>query len=683
MPELLLEILSEEIPARMQSKAADDLKRLVMDALKDAGLEFSRADAFSTPRRLALVVDGLPTKTPDMKGERKGPKTDAPPQALAGFKRSLPEGAAIVEQETPSGTVLFASWVAAGREAREVLAECLPNVLRDLPWPKSMRWATHDLRWVRPIVSLIALFDGAPVAFEFGAVTAGAETRGHRFLASDAFAVSDFASYKAKLMDAKVLLDPVARRERITKEAAKLVQAEGLTLKDDPGLLNEVTGLVEWPVVYMGSIDEAFMDLPAEALITSMKKHQRYFSCLDSGGKLASRFIVVANTETTDGGTEVVAGNERVLRARLSDAKFFWDTDRKTPLEQRVFTLKDRVFHAKLGSLAEKVARMEVLAADFANYVPGADVDQVRRVARLAKADLSSGMVAEFANLQGVMGRYYALSDGEPEAVAEAIAEHYAPQGPSDNCPTAPASICVALADKIDSLVGFFSINEKPTGSKDPFALRRAALGVIRLILENELRLPLMEAFAKGHKLIGSGDNPANEVMTFFADRLKVHLRQRGILHDRIDAVFALGGEDDLVRLMARVGALTEFLATEDGENLLTAYRRAANILKIEEKKGEGTYDGEARPDQFVQAEEAHLYAGLGDADRAIADAVTNEDFAAAMKAVAALREPVDAFFDNVTVNVDDALLRENRLKLLNQIRSALGGLADFSKIEG
>jgi len=394
MPELLLEILSEEIPARMQAKAADDLKRLVTDSLKDAGLAFSRAESFATPRRLALIVDGLPAKTPCMKGERKGPKTDALKQAVAGFKRSLPKGAVIEERETPKGTVLFASWEEAGRDVRGVLIECLPDALRGLPWPKSMRWATHETRWVRPIESLIALFDGEVVAFEFGAVPTGAETRGHRFLAGDAFAVSDFANYKAKLMEANVMLDPMARRDLIRTEATKLAKAEGLTVKDDPSLLNEVMGLVEWPVVYMGTIDDAFMDVPAEALITSMKKHQKYFSCLDADGNLASRFIVVANTETTDGGKEVVAGNERVLRARLSDAKFFWDTDRMTSLENRVPALKDRVFHARLGSLAEKVTRMEALTSDLAQYVPGVDVNQASRVARLAKADLSSGMVA-------------------------------------------------------------------------------------------------------------------------------------------------------------------------------------------------------------------------------------------------------------------------------------------------
>lgn len=683
MGELLLEILSEEIPARMQARASEELKKSVCAALKDAGLEFSAAEAYATPRRLALVVDGIATHTPDIKGERKGPKIDAPEQAVAGFKRSLPEGAVIEERETPKGSVLFATWEEAGRDTRAVLAESLGEAFRGLPWPKSMRWATHELRWVRPLHSLIALFDGEVIPFTFGPVATGAETRGHRFLSGAAFGVSGFADYRAKLAEAKVTLDPSERRDLIAREATRLAEAEGLTLKNDPGLLDEVTGLVEWPVVYMGTIDDAFMDVPAEALITSMKSHQKYFSCLDAAGNLANRFIVVANTETTDGGKAVIAGNERVLRARLSDAKFFWDQDRKAPLADKLPALKDRIFHAKLGSVAEKVDRMAALAAELSGHVPGSDAEQVRRAAHLAKADLSSGMVGEFADLQGVIGRYYALNDGEPEPVAAAIADHYAPQGPNDACPSAPVSVCVALADKIDSLVGFFAIDEKPTGSKDPFALRRAALGVIRLILENQLRLPLTHVIATAGALVGQDADVRDDLMKFFADRLKVHLKERGILHDRIDAVFALGGEDDLVRLLARVDALTDFLGTDDGGNLLTAYRRAANILKIEEKKDDRAFDGNVEPDRFVQDEEVNLNAGLTEAGTAIADAVTAEDFAGAMKAVAGLRGPVDAFFDHVTVNADDAGLRENRLKLLNQIRVALDGVADFSKIEG
>ncbi len=683
MPELLLELLSEEIPARMQKRAAADLKRLVCDGLKAAGLEFSSAEAYVTPRRLALLVDGLPEKQPDVSEERRGPRADAPEKAMAGFKGSLPDGAVIEERETPKGTFLFAVVDIKGRESNDVLAELLPKALGDLPWPKSMRWADYEMRWVRPIHSLIAVFNGGDVPFLFGAVEAGKSTVGHRFLAPDAIEVADFADYKQKLLDVKVMLDPAERRAHIQGGADKLAAAEGLSVKDDPGLLDEVTGLVEWPVVYMGAIDDEFMDVPPEVLITSMKSHQKYFSCLDSDGNLANRFIVVANTETTDGGKQVVAGNERVLRARLSDAKFFWDQDRKSSLSSKAPALKDRVFHAKLGSMDEKVDRVQALAADIAVHVEGADKDRVRSAARLAKADLSTGMVGEFPDLQGVVGRYYAIHDGESAEVADAIAEHYSPLGPNDDCPSKPVSVCVSLADKIDSLVGFFAIDEKPTGSKDPFALRRAALGVIRLVLENGLRLPLAPEFAKGAELYGADNNPSDDLLVFFADRLKVHLKERGVRHDAIDAVFALGGEDDLVRLMARVDALSDFLASDDGENLLTAYRRAANILKIEEKKDSRRFDGAVDEGAFEQEEERTLHAGLAEAGPAIAKAVDDEDFAAAMAALAALRGPVDAFFDEVTVNADDTALRENRLKLLNEIRTALGGVADFSKLEG
>jgi len=684
MPELLLEILSEEIPARMQTKAADDLKRLVTAGLKDAGLEFSSAQAYATPRRLALVVDGIPEKQPDISEERRGPKVDAPDKAIQGFLGAVGLTMAEVEtRQTDKGLFLFAKIEKIGRATPDVLTELLPKAFGDLPWPKSMRWASHDLRWVRAIHSIAAVFDKDIVPVTFGPVDAAALTVGHRFLAPETITVTDFNDYKSQLAAAKVMLDPADRRKLILTEATKLAEAKGLTLKDDIGLLNEVTGLVEWPVVYMGSIDDEFMDVPPEVLITSMKSHQKYFSCLDKAGNLANRFIVVANTETTDGGTQVVAGNERVLRARLSDAKFFWDQDRKTSLSAKAPALKDRVFHAKLGTVDEKVDRMQALAADIAPNVPGADKDRVRSAARLAKADLSSGMVAEFPDLQGIMGRYYAIHDGESDEVAQAIAEHYAPQGPNDTCPTNPVGVSVSLADKIDSLVGFFAIDEKPTGSKDPFALRRAALGVIRLILENDLRLPLLTVFRTSAKLYEFTGDPADDLLAFFADRLKVHLKERGVLHDRIDAVFALGGEDDLLRLMARVDALTEFLATDDGGNLLTAYRRAANILKIEEKKDGRAYDAGADAGLFEQPEETALHDALVQAGTAIASAVGEEDFTGAMKAVAGLRAPVDAFFDQVTVNADDAALRENRLKVLNQIRTALEGVADFSKIEG
>ncbi len=687
MPELLLEILSEEIPARMQARAADDLKRLVTDGLKAGGLAYTKADAYVTPRRLALVIDGLPEQQADVSEEKRGPRADAPEKAIAGFKSSLPEGAVIEERATDKGTFLFAVVDKKGAATKDVLGDLVSKAIGELPWPKSMRWASHTTRWVRPVHSMVCLFGGAALPATLGPVTAANETRGHRFMAPKPFAVTDFADYKAKLMGACVILDPAERKARIEADAKALAKKAGLTLKDDPALLDEVTGLVEWPVVHMGMIDDAFMDVPPEVLVTSMRSHQKYFSCLDKSGALANRFIVVANRETAGDGAQVIAGNERVLRARLSDAKFFWDQDRAQTLASRAPALKDRVFHAKLGTLDEKVDRMQALAAEIADFMPGADKDKVRSAARLAKADLSTGMVGEFPELQGIMGRYYARHDGESAEVAYAIAEHYSPLGPTDACPTKPASVCVALADKIDTLVGFFAIDEKPTGSKDPYALRRAALGVIRLVLENKLRMPLARVFGLAHKQIGKGAMPSDDLLAFFADRLKVHLREQGVRHDLIDAVFAqgekTGGEDDLVRLMARVDALKDFLASEDGGNLLTAYRRAANILKIEEKKDGREYRDAPDAAKFAAPEEKALAAELDNAGPAIGKAVAAEDFAAAMKALAGLRAPVDAFFDKVTVNADDPALRENRLKLLSGIRSALDGVADFSKIEG
>ena len=683
MSELLLEILSEEIPARMQARAADDLKRLMTEGLKAAGLEFSSADAYVTPRRLALVIDGLPDKQPDVSEEKRGPNVNAPEQAINGFKGSLPEGAVIEERETPKGVFLFAQVDTKGAATADVLIAIVSKAMASLAWPKSMRWAAYAERWVRPVHSLICLFDGNVVPAQLGAISAAQATLGHRFLASGLIAVTDFADYKQKLFDAKVMLDPTERRAKIDADAQALCDKAGLTLKDDPGLLDEVTGLVEWPVVYMGQIDDDYMDLPDEVLSTSMRSHQKYFSTLDSDDKLANRFIVVANTETLDGGKQVIAGNERVLRARLSDAKFFWDQDRAVKLETRVDALKDRVFHAKLGNLFEKVARVEALAAEIAQHVDGADAATVKRAARLAKADLSTGMVGEFPELQGVMGRYYALNDGEDAAVADAVAEHYAPQGPNDTCPTAPVSVCVALADKINTLVGFFAIDEKPTGSKDPYALRRAALGVIRLVLENGLRIPLLDVFTHAHGQLGTGDDPSVDLMTFFADRLKVHLREQGVRHDLIDAVMALGNEDDLVRLVARVHALQGFLGTDDGANLLTAYKRAANILRIEEKKEDKTYGGESSIDAAVEPEEHDLINAITTHGPKILSAISREDFKAAMALMAEFRAPVDAYFDKVTVNADDPDVRENRLKTLAHVRRAMDQVADFSKIEG
>lgn len=688
MADLFLEILSEEIPARMQARAADDLKRLVTTGLKDAGLSFDSVESLVTPRRLVLAADGLPEKTPDIEDERKGPATTAPEKAQEGFRRSLPEGARVEEREMKKGTFFFAVVSIKGRETLDVLAEVLPKALADLGWPKSMKWGTNDTRWVRPLHRIVALFNGAVVPFDFGTVAAGNSTLGHRFLAPGDVTVEGFADYKDKLRAAKVMVDAAERKALIAADAAKLAAAEGLTVKDDEGLLNEVTGLVEWPVVKMGRIDDEFMGVPDEVLSTAMRAHQKYFSCLDGDGKLANRFIVVANTEASDGGAQLVAGNERVLRARLSDAKFFWDNDRQKDLSSFVPKLKDIVFHAKMGTVADKVDRFQALAVELSANIDGADADTVRTAAGLAKADLVSEMVYEFPELQGIMGRYYALGNGEDAAVADAVAEHYSPLGPNDDCPAKPASVAVALADKIDTLVGFWGIDEKPTGSKDPFALRRAALGVIRLILENNLRLPLAKTFGAANAQYGNANNgnadgfKAQDLMGFFADRLKVHLKEQGVRHDLIDAVFSLGDEDDLVRLLARVDALKGFVDSDDGANLLTAYKRAANILKIEEKK-DGPHNGPVDSAALAQAEEKELQERLAAVNAETKPLLEQEDFAGAMKVLSTLRGPVDAFFDQVTVNADDQALRANRLRLLASIRTLMGDIADFSKIEG
>lgn len=699
MPELLIELFSEDIPARMQARAADDLKTLVTAKLAAAGLTVERAVAHSTPRRLTLVLDGLPERTADVREEKKGPRVGSPDAAVQGFLKSA--GLSHLDQcerrDTGKGVFWFAVVEKAGRDTAVVLAEVIPAAVAELPWPKSMRWATGQTRWVRPLHSVLAVFGGRTLE---GTVDLGGglgrlafvnTTRGHRFLSPEPFAVEGFADYAQRLRYAHVVLDREERKARIKADAERLCADAGLTLSPDDGLLEEVCGLVEWPVVLIGRIDEAFMDVPAEVLITSMRTHQKYFAVLDAEGRMAPRFIVVANMATADGGAAVVAGNERVLRARLSDAKFFWDQDRRTGLEERVPALADITFHARLGTVAEKVTRMQALAGELARAI-GADVDAASRAALLAKADLVTGVVGEFPEVQGIMGRYYALGEGERGEVADAIAEHYKPLGPADRCPSAPVSVAVSLADKLDTLVGFFAIDEKPTGSKDPYALRRAALGVIRLIVENGLRLPLLEVFASAHRLYaatpaGGGLAPAAgvaaELLAFFADRLKVVLRDRGVRHDLIDAVFALGGEDDLVRLLARVDALQTFVGSEDGANLLTAYKRASNIVRIEEKKDGAAHDQPVDPTRLAQDEEKALFAALTAALERTRPLLAAEDFAAAMAALAGLRAPVDAFFDKVTVNADDRGLRANRLRLLSQIRATLNAVADFSRIEG
>lgn len=692
MAELLLELFSEEIPARMQARAADDLKRLVTDGLKAAGLEFAKAEAFVTPRRLTLVVDGLPVAQPDVREERKGPRVGSPEGAIAGFLKAAgidSLDACEIRSDPKKGDYYVAIAEKKGAATVTVLPSVLQAAISQLPWPKSMRWADHGVRWVRPLHSILCLFDGATVPVVFGPVTASNATRGHRFLAPAPFAPKDFADYAAKLRVAKVMLDAAERRAVIKAEAEKLTAAEGLTVKADEGLLGEVGGLIEWPVVRMGRIDAAFMGLPPEVLATSMRAHQKYFSTLDKAGKLAPYFVVVANNETADGGAQIVRGNERVLRARLSDAKFFWEQDRKRRLESRVERLAERIFHAKLGSDRKRVSRLCELAKAIAGHVSGADVKEAERAALLCKADLGSEMVGEFPELQGVMGRYYALNDGETPAIADAIAEHYSPQGPGDACPSKPLSVAVALADKIDTLVGFFAIGEKPTGSKDPFALRRAALGVIRLIVENGLRLPLTQVFEAARGLYaGQGVAQASsldvkELLEFFADRLKVHLREKGVRHDLISAVFAVGGEDDFVRLLARVDALAKFLASEDGADLLTAFRRAANIVRIEEKKDGANYASAADKALLKQGEEIELNGKIGEIMPLVAEEIRRERFNEAMSILARLRGPVDAFFDEVTVNCDEPALRKNRLRLLSTVRSALTEVADFSLIEG
>ncbi len=714
MAELLLELFSEEIPARMQPRAGEDLARLVGDGLKAAGLDYESARTFATPRRLTLVIDGLPGRSPDVCEEKRGPRVGAPDQAIQGFLRGA--GLASIDQadvvsDPKKGDFYVARLEQRGRPAGDVVAEVVPAVIRSFPWPKSMRWGSGHLRWVRPLHSILCLLDGKLVRFEVDGLKSGRETRGHRFMAPKSFSVSDFDDYAQKLRKACVILDPAERRDIILKSAKRLARNR-LTLVEDEALLLENAGLTEWPVPLMGSFDEAFLDVPPEVLITAMKSHQKYFSLRDPAhaGDLANRFIMVANLEAGDKGKAIAAGNERVIRARLSDAKFFWDQDRKVQLEARVIKLKDIVFHEKLGSQYERVQRLRQLARALAPMV-GASEDETERAAILAKADLLTGMVGEFPELQGVMGRYYARDEGELPEVADAIADHYKPQGPSDAVPKHPVSIAVALADKLDMLVGFWAIDEKPTGSKDPYALRRAALGVIRIVLENELRLRLQSLFMDARKgfEIGDGDSlqQAADLLSFFADRLKVHLREEGARHDLIDAVFSLGdqeagsavapearvsrdgatginqNQDDLLMIVRRVEALGRFLATDDGEQLLIGVKRAVNILRIEEKKDGRAYDGAPDPKLFVQDEEKALARAIDTATAAAGKAIAKEDFEAAMRAMAGLRAPVDAFFDHVTVNSDEPERRENRLKLLNQIRAATLQVADFSKIEG
>jgi glycyl-tRNA synthetase beta chain len=690
MPQLLLEIFSEEIPARMQAQAARDLERLVVGGLTDRGFLNEGARSFATPRRLTLVIEGLPAQQADVSEERKGPKLDAPDGAIQGFLRSTGLTRDQLKiQKDPKGDFYLAVTERKGRPTPAVLAELIPDVIKSFPWPKSQRWGSGELTWVRPLHSILCTFDGEVVPFSVGTVTSSNKTRGHRFLGNNVIEVRRFDDYVDQLKKAHVILNAGDRKAQILHDAQQLAHAQNLELIADDTLADEVAGLVEWPVPLIGQFDKGFLDVPQEILISTMRANQKYFALKNPvTGKLSNRFVVIANMLTKDGGKQVVAGNERVLRARLSDAKFFWDQDRKTKLEARVAQLKDIVFHAKLGTQLQRVERIERLAGEIATII-GADEAKARRAARLCKADLVSGTVGEFPEVQGVMGRYFALNDGEDAAVADALRDHYKPQGQGEDVPSAPVSMAVALADKLDTLAGFFAIDEKPTGSKDPFALRRAALGVIRIVLEGGLRLKLTDAAKNAGKTFQGNPAWVGALVEFFADRLKVALRDKGIRHDLIDAVFALGGQDDLTLIVRRVEALQGFLKTDDGKNLLAGYKRAVNILKIEEgkeKKKDAKFAGFAgKPDVSLLEvpQEVELFKTLAIANDLIAAEAQQERFEEAMRAMSRLREPVDAFFEKVTVNADNPNLRENRLKLLSEIRDAMHSVADFSKIEG
>ncbi|MGY2909360.1 glycine--tRNA ligase subunit beta [Bradyrhizobium sp. URHC0002] len=698
MPDLLLELFSEEIPARMQAKAADDLRRMVTDKLVAEGLVYEGAKAFATPRRLALTVHGIPARQPDLKTERRGPKMGAPDAAVQGFLKatglkSLDEAKI---QRDPKGDFYIALIEKPGSAAIDVIAEILPVIVRTFPWPKSMRWGERSaksgsLSWVRPLHSIIATFgpeteEPDVVKFSVDGIEAGQTTFGHRFMAPAAIPVRRFEDYEAKLKAAKVVLDAQARKDIILADAKQLAFAQGFELVEDQVLLDEVAGLVEWPVALMGSFDEEFLSIPGEVIRATIRNNQKCFVVSDpKTGKLANKFILTANIEATDGGKTIIAGNERVIRARLSDAKFFYETDLKTKLEARLPKFEQIVFHEKLGTQAERIKRIERLVAEIAPLV-GADVEKAKRAAHLAKADLLTEVVGEFPELQGLMGKYYALAQGEDASVAAASEEHYKPQGPADRAPTDPVSVAVALADKIDTLVGFWAIDEKPTGSKDPYALRRAALGVIRLIVENTLRLPILnvaKSTMAGLPAKGDAQKLPGDLLSFFADRLKVQLRDQGARHDLVDAVFSLGGQDDLLLVVRRVEALGKFLETDDGKNLLAGTKRASNILAIEEKKDKRTFDGAPDAGLLHLAEEKTLAKAIDQVKNEAGAAVAKEDFASAMSAMAKLRPAVDAFFDKVKVNDDEPKVRENRLKLLNEVRAATRAVADFSKIEG
>ena len=703
MPDLLIELFSEEIPARMQGRAREDLKKLVTDGLVEAGLTYDSAGAFSTPRRLVLSITGLTAESRPVREERKGPKTDAPAAAIDGFLRAT--GLTLDQLEArdeKKGQTYYAVVEKPGRKAAEIVAEVLDRTIRSFPWPKSMRWGTGSLRWVRPLHTILCLLSdegGAEVVpLTVDGIVAGNSTGGHRFMAPARFSVTGFDDYAAKLRRAFVMLDSAEREAHIWNDAQNQAFARGLEVVPDAGLLTEVAGLVEWPVVLLGAIGEAFLGLPPEVLQTSMREHQKFFSVKNPKTGRIEGFVTVANRETADHGATILKGNLKVLSARLSDAKFFWENDlreAKTGMAAWEDGLKAVTFHNKLGSQSDRIARIAALARDIAPLV-GAEADQAERAAKLAKLDLRSAMVGEFPELQGTMGRYYALAAGEPEAIANAARDHYSPLGPSDAVPSDPVSVAVALADKIDTLTGFWAIDEKPTGSKDPFALRRAALGVIRLVLGNGVRVGLSEQAIKPaiEPVVISGKLSTWEpeerdativdgLISFFHDRLKVFLKDQGIRHDVIDACLAMPGNDDLTLLVKRAEALQTFLKTEDGTNLLQGFKRANNILTQAEAKDGVEYSFGADP-KFAETDaERALFAALDAGEAAIKPAMAQEDFAAAMAAMARLRAPIDAFFTAVQVNSDNQIVRRNRLNLLHRIRALVAQVADLTKVEG
>jgi glycyl-tRNA synthetase beta chain len=672
MSEFLLELFSEEIPARMQKRAMEDLVRMLDEGFKKAGILNCEFDSFAAPRRLGVFVTGLPTATPETHEEKKGPKTNAPQAAIDGFVRAAgiaSIAAARVESDPKKGDYYVVDVIKAGAKTTDIIAELVPNIIRTFPWPKSMHWGEGSLRWVRPLHRIVALFDGEIVPFEIEGIKASNLTEGHRFHGNGVFEVTSFADYKAKMAAANVIIDREARKASILEQANEICANNGLALVDDIGLLEEVCGLVDKPFVILGEMDPAFLDLPPEVIRLTLRLNQKYFVANDKAtGKLAPNFIVVSNVNAIDGGKQIALGNARVLSARLNDARYFWDLDRKQSLESRVAKLDTLVFHEKLGSVGDKVKRIVELAGVIAPLV-GANVDEAKRAALLCKADLSTEMVGEFPELQGIMGRYYANNDGLSANIANAIAEHYKPVGPSDNVPTNPVSIAVALADKFDTLVGFFAIGEKPTGSGDPYALRRAALGIIRIILDNELRIPIDHFVSV-------------ELITFFLDRLKIYLRDQGFEHDIIEAAYAKN-DDDLVRIVNRIKALSTFLKTPEGENLLAGYKRAANILKAEEKKGGFDIGTSVNPALFKENAETALFAAIGENSTLLDRFLAKEDFAGALGALSSLRAPIYAFLDDVLVNDADANIRLNRLALLSQLSQMMAKVADFECIRG